>query len=378
MEDSLNWKHTQNGLLSFKDAFLFKSSKGQKIQWAKTIWSPDIPPSKSILIWRILHNRMPTNENLITRGCQLASMCSICLKEHESTLHLFFLCPFARKIWVWLATILNTSLQFNSFEDIWKICNQHWSPQCQVVIKASFLNIFSSIWYTRNQARFQNKQLNWRSVINTIISNVTLSGNKTCKTSSSSMFEFMILKAFNIIIHPPKAPTIKEVLWQPPLSNWTKVNTDGVLVKNPMKAACGGIFRDNNASFKGGFAQNTETGSSYSAELLVAILAIEIAYSKNWHNLWLETDSQLVLLAFRSKTLIPCELRNRWINCLELVKQMNFFVSHIYREGNSCADGFASLGLALSSFVWFPSLPADIRHDYYRTGLGLPNFRFSY
>jgi len=58
-------------------------------------------------------------------------------------------------------------------------------------------------------------------------------------------------------------------------------------------------------------------------------------------------------------------IRNRWINCLESIRNMNFLVSHIYREGNSCAHGLTNLGLALSSLVWFPP-------DYVRNRLGLP------
>jgi hypothetical protein len=79
------------------------------------------------------------------------------------------------------------------------------------------------------------------------------------------MKKFVILKFFNINIHPPKAPTIKEVLWQPPLINWLKANTDGTLTKNPFKAACGGIFIDYTGKYIGGFAQNLNTNSSYVA-----------------------------------------------------------------------------------------------------------------
>jgi len=141
------------------------------------------------------------------------------------------------------------------------------------------------------------------------------------------------------------------------------------MTKNPNKAACGGIFRDFTGKFIGGFTQNLITNSPYVAKLIAAIMAIEIAYSNGWHNLWLETDSQLVLLAFKSKAMIPWDLRNRWINCIERIKLMNFFVNHIYREGNSCADDLANIGLTLSSYVWFPSLPVEISQDYNRNRL---------
>ena len=84
-----------------------------------------------------------------------------------------------------------------------------------------------------------------------------------------------------------------------------------------------------------------------------------------------------MLLAFKTKKMIPFSLRNRWLNCSQLLLDMNFFVTHIFREGNSCTDSFANLGLELSSFVWFPSLPSQIRLEYVKNRLGLPNFRFS-
>jgi hypothetical protein len=66
------------------------------------------------------------------------------------------------------------------------------------------------IWYARNNARFN------------------------CKST-------------NVSIHPPKAPIIKEVIWQPPPLDWVKCNTDGACVGNA--SSCGSIFRNNNADF---------------------------------------------------------------------------------------------------------------------------------
>jgi len=56
---------------------------------------------------------------------------------------------------------------------------------------------------------------------------------------------------------------------------------------------------------------------------------------------------------------------------------MNFHVSHIYREGNKCADTLANLGLTFASYWWFSQLPPNIRVDLESNKLGLPNFRFS-
>jgi len=94
LQDDLIWKGAPSHSLTFKEAFTFKSPISQKLQWAKTIWSPHIPPSKSFLAWRIMQDWMPTDEKLMSRGCSMASVCSNCFKEAESTMHVFFNCPY--------------------------------------------------------------------------------------------------------------------------------------------------------------------------------------------------------------------------------------------------------------------------------------------
>ena len=58
---------------------------------------------------------------------------------------------------------------------------------------------------------------------------------------------------------------------------------------------------------------------------------------------------------------------------------MRFVVSHIYREGNACADSLANLALSFPSFelFWSDIIPDLIRGEYIRNRLGMPNFRFN-
>jgi hypothetical protein len=124
-DDKLIWKGNSTGVPSFKDAFRFKYGHGQNISWAKSTWSPDIHPSLSFLIWRLMHDKMPTDENLMLRGSSMPSMCSSCQCCAETTTHLFFDCTFALKLWSWLAGILNKSLQFNSMSEVWSLLDLH-------------------------------------------------------------------------------------------------------------------------------------------------------------------------------------------------------------------------------------------------------------
>lgn len=63
-EDRLIWIHSSNGELSLKDAYLYHCTSNISSEDFRIIWHASIPPSKSMMIWRTLHNKLPTDENL--------------------------------------------------------------------------------------------------------------------------------------------------------------------------------------------------------------------------------------------------------------------------------------------------------------------------
>jgi ribonuclease HI len=154
------------------------------------------------------------------------------------------------------------------------------------------------------------------------------------------------------------ALNIKKVIWQPPIFNWIKCNCDRASLENTGNSACGGIFRNVDSSFLGVNALNI----GVSTFLIGVMIAIEIAANEGWSHLWLEFDSMLVVLAFSSTRIVPWPLRNRWDNCLMMISNMNLYVSdsHIYREGNHCANKLANLNLSLPTFAWWDHIPSYI------------------
>jgi ribonuclease HI len=68
-----------------------------------------------------------------------------------------------------------------------------------------------------------------------------------------------------------------------------KVNTDGSLGNN--STTCGGIFHDYQANCLGYFAAKIPLSSALHAEIHAVIIALELASSKGWVNLWIESDS---------------------------------------------------------------------------------------
>jgi len=63
---------------------------------------------------------------------------------------------------------------------------------------------------------------------------------------------------------------------------------------------------------------------------------------------------------------------------MDHIANIDFLITHIYREGNVCADMLANIGLSLNSIVMYDTLPVEVRAAYIQNRLGIPSFRFSF
>lgn len=75
-ENACIWNLTEYGILTIKVAYKFKHVAAPILNWGKSIWNILIPPSRSLLFSRFLHQKISTDENLATRGMNVPSMCS--------------------------------------------------------------------------------------------------------------------------------------------------------------------------------------------------------------------------------------------------------------------------------------------------------------
>jgi len=137
----------------------------------------------------------------MSRGCNLPSICSICLKNMSSW-HLFFERPLVMKLWSWFYNVINLVFNFNSLEGMWDIVDRSWPPQCRTVITIALINLLNTIWYVRNQARFNHTTPDSKSTISMIIVASSLSGYSTNKTSKSSINDYTILNSQVVSITP--------------------------------------------------------------------------------------------------------------------------------------------------------------------------------
>ncbi|XP_019436005.1 PREDICTED: uncharacterized protein LOC109342482 [Lupinus angustifolius] len=197
---------------------------------------------------------MPTDVNLQKRGIHLASTCSLCYAAEESSNHLFFECSFATSLWNWLGNLIGSPLDSSSIQSLLMHC--------------------------RNQRRFEDTTIRFMQACDKIKRETALAGNHSTLAAKPSLFEFTIIRSFQVTPHYIPTPVIAEVRWLPPPPGWVKVNSDGAAHDFLGHAGGGDIFRDNKGDMLGYFSTYLNIQDSLYAELYTAIMAIQIANLK--------------------------------------------------------------------------------------------------
>ncbi|CAJ2665471.1 unnamed protein product [Trifolium pratense] len=181
-------------------------SKATTCLLATLIWCNFIPPSCSFLMWRIIHNRMPTDDNLRSRGCVLVSVCALCLHAYETTRHLFFDCQFARSIWVWLEGKLRCKFDFSSPVDMLLRCLSAVRLLLRDIALADILHTIHTIWMARNGIKLNNANISLHPTlikINTAILLTAGLSNNSCWPDSIALQVMRDLQVFPKHRPPP-------------------------------------------------------------------------------------------------------------------------------------------------------------------------------
>lgn len=85
------------------------------------------------------------------------------------------------------------------------------------------------------------------------------------------------------------------------------------------------------SSLLGCFAGNLGDLYVFEVEISCFIMAMEHALQQGWENIWLESDSTCVLLAFKNASLVPIHLRNMGI--IIFGQNFRWFLRIYFRKG---------------------------------------------
>jgi len=176
--------------------------------------------------------------------------------------------------------------------------------------------------------------------------------------STDTIAEFKVMLLFGLSHNPSFTPVSRtmEVYWLPPDLGCIKINVDGSAFGWVPCCAIGGVCRDWQTHSVGGFAQNIGQATCLESEFCAVMYGIEKSAEMNCNNIWIESDSVVVVKAFSDPSHVPWKSKTLWFNCLSLARQRRCVCSHISRDGNHVADTLAKNGQALSCFYCIPLL----------------------
>lgn len=169
------------------------------------------------------------------------------------------------------------------------------------------------------------------------------------------------------------------VVWRKPSINVYKINVDGASKENPEEAGSGGLIRDYNGNFIVGFTTYLGIKSSVYAETKATWEGLKLAQQLGLASIWLESESELLVKILNGQIDPPWGISYIFDEVMNLIKGFNAcLISHIYREGNSPADGLANWGIVQKRTIKFhhiSELPSNIKGAITIDKLGWPNLR---
>nr|KYP31516.1 Putative ribonuclease H protein At1g65750 family [Cajanus cajan] len=271
LEDTLVWESTPNGDFLFKDAYLFLKQPISKLNWTKIIWNKHVPPSKSFVLWRLLHGKILTEDQLRRKGVIITLVCSHCYNDLETSKHLFCECPFALQLWEWLSRLMDVTLNTSN---ILEILQKPWSKFAKLIILSSITFTIDEIWNNRNMIKFHNCSNRLEYLKNKIITLVNSCSSITQLPMNNNIKELKLLKSFLLPCRIRKLEQPVEIRWTPLSIGWIKCNTDGAFSSFTSSTSCGVIFRDSSANLVGYLAESVGGKSTLEAEVLAIIYAV--------------------------------------------------------------------------------------------------------
>lgn len=344
-----------------KEAFEYCRSKRQIDNCFVDLWKIKTPPRRAGVVWKLLHNRVPTDDVVLFSKTSTASCCNLCQRPccFETQQHLFFECSFSVALWNWIRSIFNvTTISIRGMFTL--VRNYDSSSQVKNLLWVAVINNIWLIWNIRNQLRFQYVVTSFEQATSKLKVLIKESGGLNKGHMRNKMEDLLVLRFFKVNGRAVKAPKIIEVKWQPPLYGWFKINADGCSLGNPGQDGCGVVFRISNCVVVGSLAQSIGVDNSVSAEFWGAIFAFRIACSRGMRHIWFECDSMHVIGVLSDHSLVPWNLAVHWANCMKFLSTIQFRYSHIHREGNAVANLLAKWGASTGS-QWCNEPPHFIR-----------------
>ncbi|CAI0548092.1 unnamed protein product, partial [Linum tenue] len=326
------WFPEEDGRFRVRSAYAIATSYDESTQqtdW-RTIWQWEGPARAKHFLWLTIRDRLLTNAECERRHLTTITTCPRCKQSTETVLHVLRDCPFSRLVWMQLIPLSDHQRFFGSSQQVWILDNlrhQHFSLEFGITCWA--------LWRSRNDLVFAGKIVPPEAFIQRVRAWLPV-----------------VRKALDQdrLIHRPSPPARTEELihWQPPPPEWVCLNSDGSGFPSSGHAAAGGLIRDHLGRCLTAFAINLGTCSITQAELRGVVEGLQVAWDAGHRRVLVQLDFQCAVQLLQGETSDD----HPYAACISRFRELcsrswSVKVSHIYREGNVCADYLASRGLSL-------------------------------
>ncbi|KAJ1427543.1 Ribonuclease H domain [Sesbania bispinosa] len=285
IQDTMVWKHSLSGVYTASSGYRWLLDRGRELNtetsW-RWVWKTSLPANLQFFIWLIGWDALPTNSTLHARGGFILAVCPLCLTEDESLPHCLIHCHLARGVW-------------------------------------ESLHLFSHIQPEQEAVTVQQ-------VVSQILA-----------------YSFYVYKAFD----RQEDLITKEgrlVSWQRPLGGYIALNVDGSAHLG--RASYGGLLRDDRGCWIAGFWGNLGYSEILHAELQAIYYGLKLCWEKGYRFINCFSDSLLAVNLIKE----PPGIHDKYATLLAAIhgllqRAWTVTISHLLREGNTCADYLAKQGL---------------------------------
>ncbi|XP_058782239.1 uncharacterized protein LOC131656564 [Vicia villosa] len=166
-EDSFGWLKNDEGIFTVRSCYSWLTAETALdsvspgvLGALSSCWNSAAPLKMQYFGWRLLHDRLPSKDQLFKRGIitEITQLRCVFCSFDESAVHLFVSCPFAdniwRKVYDWIGSI--TELSLDEFKSFLFNCEKILSKRKRRVVSVIWFVSVWSIWLMRNDIIFNN------------------------------------------------------------------------------------------------------------------------------------------------------------------------------------------------------------------------------
>lgn len=164
-QDQIRWNLEGSGQYSSRSAYALQFLGSTTGMFQAMIWAIWAPAKLKMFAWLLHQNRLWCNDRLQRRGWPNSYFCQLCLRNLETSAHLFWSCPFTKTVWTSLSSWqhcqgLSKACLPNECSSLEKVeaMVSATGPAHAKGIKSLIMLVLWKIWQERNSRVFRKKE----------------------------------------------------------------------------------------------------------------------------------------------------------------------------------------------------------------------------